>query len=166
MDHRGISAVATAVTLVLERAWEPGRVPGVVPRFATYRSRDFADPMTCGLSVFVRRVSVVATPLRLPPPDALGGVALAATLVLTAWAESAHLELALLGWGACALADHPVLDAALLNAAVPGVCSPDETVLVQAAEPDPSLHDLWQTLPCSMQLSLSYVVADLRLTIS
>lgn len=60
MDHRGISAVATAVILLLQRSWNARVLSGAAPEFAVYQSRDFADPMRAGLSVFVHQVSGAA----------------------------------------------------------------------------------------------------------
>lgn len=165
MDHRGISAVATAVTLLLQRSWNERVIDGAAPEFAVYQSRDFADPMRTGLSVFVHQVSGAPQQDNRPrtntPP--LGGVSVLVSFLLTAWAESASVEQSLLGWGACTLADNPVLDAALLNDSVPEVCAPGEIVQLRTDDSDKPISQLWQALPCNMQLSLSYVTSALHL---
>lgn len=165
MDHRGISAVATAVTLLLQRAWTSGVIDGAAPEFMVYRSRDFEDPMRTGLSVFVHQASGAAQPRNLPPNNTppQGAVSVQVSFLLTAWAESASVEQSLLGWGACTLANNPVLDATLLNDAVPGVCAPGESIQLRTAVSDPAVSELWQVLPCSMQLSLPYVTSALHL---
>ncbi len=84
-------------------------------------------------------------------------------LLLTAWAESALVEQSLLGWGACTLADNPVLDAALLNDSVPEVCAPGEKVQLRTDDSDKPISQLWQALPCNMKPSLSYVTSALHL---
>jgi hypothetical protein len=121
--------------------------------------------MTTGLSVFVYLVSGAPQPRPVPGPDPAyrGGVSVQVSFLLTAWAESTSVEQMLLGWGACALADHAVLDAGLLNEAVPGVCRPDETIQLRAADSDHPVSRLWQVLPCSMQLSLPYVASAVHL---
>lgn len=167
MDHRGISAVATAVTQLLQRSWTPGAVEGGAPEFMVYRSRDFAAPMRTGLSVFVHQVSAASEPRDLPrthtPPQ--GAASVEVSFLLTAWAESASVEQSLLGWGACTLADNPVLDATVLNAAVPGVCAPGETIQLRVLDADPPVNERWQPLPCGPQLSLPYVTSVLHLAI-
>lgn len=166
MDHRGISAVAQAVTLVLERSWRPDLIDGVTPQFKCYRSRDFADPMPTGLSVFVHLATDAPQPGRVPAPDRRNrpGVSVQVHFLLTAWAESAPAEQALLGWAACVLAEHPVLDASLLNEVVPGVCGTGETIQVRAdSDPAVTVTQLWQVLPCPIQLSLPYVTSAVHL---
>lgn len=164
MDHRGISAVAQAVTLVLERSWKPDLIDSVTPQFKCYRSRDFAEPMATGLSVFVHLVTEAPEPGRVPQPDRRNrpGVSVQVHFLLTAWAESAPVEQSLLGWAACALAVHPVLDASLLNEAVPGVCGPGETIQVRA-DSDQAVTQLWQFVDSPIQLSLPYVTSAVHL---
>lgn len=164
MDHRGISAIAQAVTLVLERSWKPDLIDGATPQFGCYRSKDFADPMATGLSVLVHLVTDAPQPGRVTKPDRRSrpGVSVQVHFLLTAWAESAPVEQALLGWAACALAEHPVLETSLLNEAVPGVCGPGETVQL-LADSDHAVTQLWQVLPCPIQLSLPYVTSAVHL---
>lgn len=164
MDHRGISAVAQAVTLMLERTWKPDLIEGVTPEFKSYRSKDFADPMANGLSVFVHLVTDAPGSGRIPQPDRRHrpGVSVQVHFLLTAWAESTPVEQTLLGWAACALAEHPVLDTSLLNEAVTGVCGPGETIQVRAAHHH-AVTQLWQVLPCPMQLSLPYETSAVHL---
>ena len=165
MDHRGLSAVATAVTLLLQRSWIAGDIDGAAPEFVVYRSRDFADPMHTGLSVFVHQVSGAPLLRDLPRANAprQSVVSVEVSFLLTAWAESASVEQSLLGWGACTLADNPVLDATLLNDAVPGVCAPGETIQLRADDSDQPVSQLWQAIPCTMQLSLPYITSALHL---
>lgn len=165
MDHRGISAIAKAVTLTLQRSWTPGLIEGSTPEFVVYRSRDFADPMRDGLSVFVYQLSSVPElrnlqRVRTPPQ---GAVSVQVSFILTAWAESAFVEEALLGWGACTLAANPVLDTVLLNEAAPGVCAPEDTIQLRTADSDELVRQLWPVLPCSAQLSLPYVTSAVQL---
>ncbi len=164
MDHRGISAVATAVALVLERSWAPGIIEGISAQFAAYRSRDLAQPMATGLSVVVTRVSDVPQARPLPrrgrPP---AGVSLEVYFLLTAWGETAAVEQSLLGWGACVLSDHPVLDANLLNDAVPGVCPSEEVVQLRTADAGPGGGGPGPSLPADLPLSLPYVTSAVHL---
>ena len=164
MDHRGVSAVAGAITLVLERLWTPGLLDGVTPAFQSYQSEDFADPMRTGLSVFVHRVAGAPQLRRVPQRDGpeRPGVSVEVHFLLTAWAESAPLEQSLLGWGATVLAEHPVMDSSLLNEAAPGVCGPDESIHVRAQD-DHEVGHLWQALPRPMPLSLSFVTSAVHL---
>ncbi len=166
MDHRGIAAVASAVVLVLDEAWQPGLVDGATPEFASYRPRDLATPMTTGLSVLVHQVVPVPAvrPVGGPPGTRTGGVTLEVHLLVTAWGDSAPVEQGLLGWAACVLDGHPVLDAGLLARAVPGVCAPGEVVEVRSVDAD--LHRLWRALGRAPQPSLPYVTSALHLTAS
>ena len=78
-----------------------------------------------GLSV------VVGGARRTMPPTIEGhrrSLPLEATLILTAWAASAELELDLMGWAMLVLEENAVLGSARLNAAVPGVYQPAEIV--------------------------------------
>lgn len=92
-----------------------------------------------------------------------GGVWVLVSFLLTAGAESASVEQPLLDWGACTLTDNPVLDAALLNDSVPEVWAPGETVQFRTDDADRPISQLWQALPCTMKLSLSYVTSALHL---
>lgn len=164
MDHRGISAVAQAVTLVLERSWRADLIDGVTPQFMCYQSRDFADPMATGLSVLVHQVTEAPQPGRVPQPDRRNrpGVWVQVHFLVTAWAKSASAEQTLLGWAACTLAEHSVLDTSLLNDAVPGVCRPGETTQVRA-DSDQAVTQVWPFVNCTIQLSLPYVTSVMPL---
>ena len=164
MDHRGVSAVAGAIALVLERSWAPGLLGGVTPAFQSYQATDFADPMSTGLSVLVHRVAGAPQLRRVRQPGGpeRPGVSVEVHFLLTAWAESAHLEQSLLGWGACVLAEHPVMDSSLLNEAVPGVCGSGESVQVRVEDDHEVGHPL-HALPRPMPLSLPFVTSAVHL---
>ncbi len=166
MDHRGISAVSTAVALLLERAWDPSAVEGAAPEFAAYRPRDLADPMDTGLSVLVHRVTPVTPARREPGPGAQApaGTDVQVHLLLTGWGTSASVEQSLLGWGACVLAEHPVVGSDLLNEVVPGVCPPDVVVQLHSEDLDRAAVEPWSWLPPAMPVSLAFVTGAVHLT--
>jgi hypothetical protein len=165
-NHHAVGAVAEAVTRLLEQSWHPGVLPGIEPQFEVYHGKDFSTPMAAGLSVFVYQVTVDSVQRTLPPglPDHKRPLPLRVALLLTAWARDASTEHALLGWAMRAIADHPNLSSGFLNAATPGVFTPNETVELCPAElTNDEVFQLWQVLPSSLQLSVPYLARVVRI---
>ncbi len=165
-SHLAIGAVAEAVSRLLAQSWRPALISGITPEFEVYHGKDFGTPMTAGGSVFVYQVGVDDVQRTLPPaqPHHKRPLPVKIHLLLTAWAQDASTEHALLGWAMRAVADNPVLTSGFLNAATSGVFRGDETVeLSPAALTNDEVFQLWQSLPGDLQLSMPYVARVLRI---
>jgi hypothetical protein len=165
-NHQSIGAVATAVVRLLDQAWQPGLLGGVTPQFEVYHGKDFSRPMATGLSVFVFQVCVDPVQRTLPPaePDHRRPLPLRLSFLLTAWAKDASTEHLLLGWGMRTIADSPILSSGFLNAAIPQVFRPQETVELSPGElTNDEVFQLWQVLPSSLQLSIPYLARVMRI---
>jgi hypothetical protein len=163
---QAIGAVAEAITTLFQHAWEPALLGGLEPEFDVYHGKNFDTPMSTGISVFVYQVTVDQVQRTLPPPDKnhRRPLPVRMSLLLTAWAKDASTEHALLGWGMRTIADRPILSAGFLNATMPGVFRPDETVELAPTElTNDEVFQLWQVLPSSLQLSAAYVARVLCL---
>ena len=63
-----------------------------------------------------------------------------------------------------AIEDNPILSSGFLNAAVPGVFRPEETVeLVAAQLSNDEVFQLWQAMPIELQLSMPYQARVIRI---
>lgn len=164
--HQAIGAVAEAVSRLLAQSWQPSLIPGITPEFEVFHGKDFASPMAAGVSVFVYQVGVDDVQRTLPPaePNHKRPLPVRIWLLLTAWAQDASTEHALLGWAMPAVADHPVLTSGFLNAATGGVFRNEETVgLTPVALTNDEVFQLWQSLPGDLQLSMPYLARVLRI---
>lgn len=163
--HRAIGSLAQAVIRLLEQSWKPSVLNGIEPQFEVYQGKDFQSPMETGISVFVYQVSVDKVQRTLPPaePNHRRPLPVLVSLLLTAWAKEASAEHDLLGWAMRAIADNPILSAGFLNAAVPGVFGNEEIVELTPIElSNEEIFQLWQVLPSSLQLSVSYLARTVR----
>jgi hypothetical protein len=163
--YQAIGSVAEGVRRLLEQSWEsqPG---GLHPLFEVYHRTDFDSPMTTGISIFVYQVGVDPVQRTVPPPgpDRRRPLPICMSLLLTAWATNAPTEHMLLGWAMRAIDDNPILSSGFLNAAVPGVFRPEETVeLVAAQMSNDEVFQLWQAMPIELQLSMPYQARVIRI---
>jgi Pvc16 N-terminal domain len=164
--YRAIGSVAEAVARLLEQSWKPTLLAGIEPQFDVYQGKDFGSPMDTGISVFVYQVTVDKVQRTLPPAgrNHRRPLPVVISLLLTAWATDVSTEHDLLGWAMRAVDDSPVLSSAFLNAAVPAVFGNDETVeLVPGELSNDEVFQLWQVLPNSLQLSVSYLARVVRI---
>ena len=162
---QAIGSVAEAVARLLGQTWQPSLLNGSALQFEVYQGKDFSTPMDLGVSVFVYQVGVNKVQRTLPPadPQHRRPLPLDIWLLLTAWAQDASMEHAILGWAMRAIDDNPILSSGFLNAFIPGVFRPEETVeLVPAELTNDEVFQLWQVLPSSLQLSAPYVARVLR----
>lgn len=162
---QAIGSVAEAVARLLGQTWQPSLLNGIELQFEVYQGKDFSAPMDAGVSVFVYQVGVNKVQRTLPPadPQHRRPLPLDVCLLLTAWAQDASAEHAILGWAMRAIDDHPILSSGFLNAFIPGVFRPEETVeLVPAELTNDEVFQLWQVLPNSLQLSAPYVARVVR----
>ena len=162
---QAIGSVAEAVARLLGQTWQPSLLNGIELQFEVYQGKDFSAPMDAGVSVFVYQVGVNKVQRTLPPadPQHRRPLPLDVYLLLTAWAQDASAEHAILGWAMRAIDDNPILSSGFLNAFIPGVFRPEETVeLVPAELSNNEVFQLWQVLPNSLQLSAPYVARVVR----
>ena len=162
---QAIGSVAEAVARLLGQTWQPSLLNGSALQFEVYQGKDFSKPMDLGVSVFVYQVGVNKVQRTLPPadPQHRRPLPLDIWLLLTAWAQDASMEHAILGWAMRAIDDNPILSSGFLNAFIPGVFRPEETVeLVPAELTNDEVFQLWQVLPSSLQLSAPYVARVVR----
>jgi len=167
---QAIGSVAEAVARVLNQAWQSSPLNGTDAQFKVYQGKDFATAatqtqITTGVSVFVYQVSVNKVQRTLPPSTLQHRrpLPLDVWLLLTAWAGDASTEHTILGWAMRTIDDNPILSSGFLNAAVPDVFLPQETVeLVPAELTNAEIFQLWQVLPNSLQLSVPYVARVVR----
>jgi hypothetical protein len=165
-NYQSIGSVAEAVARLLQQSWQPALLGGIEPQFEVYQGKDFSTPMAQGVSVFVYQVNVDQVQRTLPPaaPDHRRPLPVRMSFLLTAWGQDASTEHDLLGWAMRAIADNPVLSSGFLNAAVPGVFPPSETVeLVPMEMSNNDVFQLWQVLPGSLQLSVPYIARVVRI---
>lgn len=162
---QAIGSVAEAVVRLLEQNYQP-TVLGLDLQFEVYQGKDFSSPMDAGVSVFVYQVEVNKVQRTLPPaePGYRRPLPIDIWLLLTAWAQDSSIEHDILGWTMRTIDDSPILPSGLLNAAIPGVFSPEETVELAPADlTNEEVFSLWQVLPNSLQLSVPYVARVVRL---
>jgi hypothetical protein len=158
--------VAEAVARLLAQSWQPPLLNGIELQFEVYQGKDFSEPMDAGISVFVYQVGVNKVQRTLPPATAghRRPLPIDISMLLTAWARDASAEHDILGWAMRTIDDNPILPAGFLNAAIPGVFGPQETVeLVPGELTNDEVFQLWQVLPNSLQLSAPYVARVVRL---
>jgi hypothetical protein len=163
--YQAIGSVAEAVRRLLEQSWE-SRPGGLHPLFEVYHRTDFDSPMTTGISIFVYQVGIDPVQRTVPPPgpDQRRPLPIYMSMLLTAWATNASTEQMLLGWAMRAIDDNPVLSSGFLNAAVPEVFRPEETVeLVAAQLSNDEVFQLWQAMPIELQLSMPYQARVIRI---
>jgi hypothetical protein len=163
---QAIGSVAEAVARLLSQAWQPSLLNGIGLQFDVYQGKDFSSPMDAGVSVFVYQVAVNKVQRTLPPAEAgyRRPLPVDVSMLLTAWAQDASAEHDVLGWAMRTIDDNPILSPGFLNAAIPGVFRPDETVeLVPGELTNDEVFQLWQVLPNSLQLSVPYVARVVRI---
>ncbi|GAC1361322.1 MAG: hypothetical protein NVSMB32_00140 [Actinomycetota bacterium] len=151
---------------LLEQSWNAATFNGTELQFAVYRTLDFKAPMDAGVSVFIYRVMVNGTQRTLPPglPHHRHPLPTEVHLLLTAWARDASLEHDILGWAMRTVEDNPILTSGFLNATVPGVFRPAETVeLVPGLLSNDEVFRLWEVLPNSLQLSAPDLARVIRI---
>jgi hypothetical protein len=168
---RGIEATAEAVRGLLRDRYVEDDF-ALPLEFEVYGQANFLNPeFTNGVSIFVHRVTINGTgrrprgrirddgrrePSKLPVD---------AHLLLTAWGDTAGVQLAVLGWTMRVLEDYPVLPQGVLNRGTGDVFFPGESVeLVADDMPNDELLHLWELLaPQTFQPSVPYVARAIYL---
>jgi hypothetical protein len=117
--YHAIAATSQAILNLLASACPSPELAFI--RFELYQPRNFQNPMSEGVSLYLYRVHPSGTGRNLPPRTSPGGQRFRPALpldlhyLLTAWAGDPLKQQRILGWTARALADAPVLPVALLN---------------------------------------------------
>ena len=169
-SHRAVMATCQAVLDRLQGAYQPGDF-GAPLSFQVYLSKDFQKPMSAGVSLFLYRV--YANPVQRTPPGRTGTdgrrqrsqLPLDLHFLLTAWAQDATLQHAVLGWMMRVLEDLPILPAGLLNTKYGTVFHPDEQVEVTLAElPTDEMFRIWEVIAQhAYQISVPYLARNVRI---
>lgn len=164
-DFRAITGVSEAVVELLRTSYRP-EVFNNELEFKVFTSRDFANNIISnGASLFMYRVFVNGVhrspPGRLRADGRRDQTQLPVELhfLITVWGKDASMQNTLAGWIMRTLEDTPMLPAGVLNAVVPGVFQPDETVDILPAElRTEDLFRIWDVLGLNAyQLSIPYV---------
>lgn len=162
-DSRAVSVLAEAVVRLLETSAQAVDFNNQL-EFRVFTSRDFANPMSNGVSLFVYRIfpnGVHRTPTgRIGADGQRLKTALPVDIhfLLTVWGGEATLQHELAGWLMRVLEDNPILPAAVLNAVTPEVFRPEENLEIGLAElRTEDLLRIWEVLGLNVyQLSIPY----------
>lgn len=167
--YRAIAATCEAVVHLLRIGHRPEDFNNEL-EFKVYLAKDFQQPMTAGVSLFLYRIfpnGSHRTPAgRLGPSGQRYKTQLPLDLhfLLTAWGKDASLQHTIAGWMLRALEDTPILPAGLLNAVAPDVFRPDETVEIGLTElTTEDMLRVWDALTQHVyQVSVPYVARMVR----
>ena len=163
-DYRAITAVSEAVMHLLRTSYRPEDFNNEL-EFKIFTSKDFANPISSGISFFLYRIypnGVQRTPPGRTGPDGRqlqSQLPIELHFLLTVWAKEASLQHTVAGWMMRALEDTPILPAGLLNSVVSDSFRPDETVEISLAElRTEDLLRIWDVLGLNVyQLSVPYL---------
>jgi hypothetical protein len=171
-DFRAVSAISESlVTLLQSRYAESASIFNNELEFKVYLAKDFAQPMTAGVSVFLYRIYANGT-LRSPSarPTLQGEqyrnqLPLDLHFLLTAWAQDASLQHLIACWMMRMMEDTPTLPPGLLNEKFDNLFRPDEGVTLSLAElSTEELLRMWEVIvDNSYQISVPYVARAVRI---
>jgi hypothetical protein len=170
-DFRAIIAVSNAVLFLLKSDYTPDDFNSEL-EFKVYQPKDFAKPMTAGVSLFLYRIfpnGSHRTPSGRIGPDGRRQrtqLPLDLHFLLTAWGNHASLQQTIAGWMMRTLEDTPILPSALLNAAAADdVFHADEAVEINLTElRTEDMLRIWETLTDNaFHLSVPYVARNVRI---
>ena len=169
-DYRGIHAATEAVVELLRSSYRQDDFNNTL-EFRVFTSRDFATPITNGVSLVLYRI--VPHGSSRTPAGALGGdgrrlqsrLPLVLHFLLTVWAQRPSLQHSIAGWMMRTLEDNALLPTGLLNAAAPGTFGRNETLEIAVAElATEDLMRVWEALDTSVyQLSIPYLARVLSI---
>ncbi len=171
-DHRAITAVVEALIQQLRDNYEAADFNSDLQlEFKAYVAKDFTQPMTAGVSLFLYRIfpnSVHRTPVghsRVDGQNIKTQLPLDLHFLLTAWAQDASLQYTIAGWMMRELEDIPVLPAGLLNQHYPDLFHEDETVTVTPVElTTEELFRIWDVIVNhAYQISVPYVARIVKI---
>lgn len=167
-SHHAIGAITRTLVGLLRDARSTLKITDNVNdvQVEAYQAKDFAKPMTQGVSLYLYRVLVSTSrrnlPARLAPDGRRYRPSLPLDLhyMLTPWGSTADMQHQILGWAMRTVEDTPTLSSAYLNSFDPEhePFGADETVDMVF---DPvSLQDLsyiWEVNKPVLQVSVTYV---------
>lgn len=163
-SFRAVRGVTEALARLLQASYDPNDF-GNELEFRVFNARDFANPMSNGVSLFLYRVYGFGN--QRTPAGRLGptGEPLQSELplelhfLMTFWGGEPSLQHTIAGWAMRTLEDTPVIPATVLNDAAPGTFRNDE--LIQICLADLRTEDLlriWDVLDVDIyQLSVPYL---------
>lgn len=169
-DYRAVAAVSEAIVQQLHDNYRFADFNNEL-EFKVYVAKDFSQPMTAGVSLFLYRIfpnGVHRTPSGRPGPSGQeyrGQLPLDLHFLLTAWAEDASLQHTIAGWMMRILEDTPILPVGLLNQKYPNLFHEDETVTVTTAElTTEELFRMWEVIVNhAYQISVPYIARVIRI---
>lgn len=152
---------------LLRNSWQEGLIDVANPRFEVFRTTDFSESMSAGVSLFLYQVKINTVQRHIPPrPGPLGDrrrpeLALDLHMMLTPWAQGASIEQEILGWMMRTLEDNPVISGGAL---------PDdifeEGESIEIIKDELILEELfriWDVLPTNFQISVPYLARVVRI---
>jgi hypothetical protein len=169
-NYRAITAVIEALIQQLRDNYQFADFNSEL-EFKAYVAKDFSQPMTAGVSLFLYRIfpnSVNRTPMGQPGPEGQlyrTQLPLDLHFLLTAWAQEASLQYTIAGWMMRELEDIPILPAGLLNQHYPDLFHEDETVTVTPVElTTEELFRIWDVIVHhAYQISVPYVARVVKI---
>jgi hypothetical protein len=168
-NFRAVTAACEAVTYLLRANYREEDFDNEL-EFKVYLAKDFAKPMTAGVSLFLYRMfpnGAHRTPQgRIGPGGQRYRTQLPLDLhfILSVWGGEASLQHTIAGWMMRVLEDTPIIPAGILNAVAPDVFQPGETLELALAElSNEDLLRIWDTLlqQNEYQLSVPYAARNL-----
>lgn len=169
-DYRAIAAVSEAIVQQLHDNYRFADFNNEL-EFKVYVAKDFSQPMTAGVSLFLYRIfpnGVHRTPSGRPRPpgqEYRTQLPLDLHFLLTAWAQDASLQHTIAGWMMRILEDTPVLPVGLLNQKYPNLFHEDETVTGTTAElTTEELFRMWEVIVNhAYQISVPYIARVVKI---
>ncbi len=171
-DYRAISAVSEAVVELLQARYAADpRYFNNQLEFRVYLAKDFAQPMSAGVSVFLYRIypnGTVRTPRGRPTPQGQrfrNQLPLDLHFLLTAWAQDPSLQHLIAGWMMRVLEDTPTLPPGLLNQRHAELFRADEGVTITPTElSTEELFRIWEVIvDKAYQISVPYVARAVKI---
>ena len=163
-DFRAIRGVTEAVVHLLRTSYDSADFDNEL-EFRVYTARDFSNPISNGVSLFLYRVYGFGTqrmpPGRLAPNGERMQTELPLELhfLLTFWGREASLQHTIAGWAMRMLEDAPVIPSGVLNTVASGIFHDDESIQICLAElRTEDLFRIWDVLDVDIyQLSVPYL---------
>lgn len=169
-NYKAIAAVSEGVISLLQDNYQPEDFNNEL-EFKVYLSKDFFQPMTAGVTLFLYRIYLNGTQRtpsgRMGPDGQRYRPQLPVDLhfLLTAWGQDASLQHTIAGWMMRILEDTPILPAGLLNRKYENTFHPDETVEIGFTElTTEEMFRIWEVIAHhAYQISVPYIARNVRI---
>lgn len=163
-DFRAIHAVTEAVIELLRSSYRQEDFNNAL-EFDVFTSRDFANPLSNGVSLFLYRIfphgssRIPAGTIGTDGRRMQSRLPLELHFLLTIWAQRPSLQHSIAGWMMRVLENYPLLPTGLLNSASPQSFGGKETVEIAVADlRTEDLMRIWEALDTAVyQLSVPYL---------